>query len=363
MFINILYPPSPLKALKGDGTNENMTNVQAIFDYIQNTGGIIFFPKGNYKFTSSIVVHDGTTVLGTGKNPTNAYPTILNFQAITGANSCFYMNNASDITLKDFYLYGTQTGSGNDISIAGASRRINLENIILNTNTSGNGIGTGTSLITSVWKNVLVLGAANGFLINGASTSVSLYNCYANLCKTSGYTIIGTYCSLHSCASDGNGLYGYIIQSASQIGLYSCGAEGNGREAILLLSSTGIDVLSFRSVNNNSGASGFYPSFMDIQNSDKLLLSNCRDSSPNAATGYSLTSTSGDSGTSIIILNPNFEKPINSRLLNVPRIDGSVYPGTIAAASVGNNSIFIDSADNLLKFKNSSGAVKTITVT
>ncbi|ULT55396.1 hypothetical protein L1999_20150 [Neobacillus drentensis] len=363
-FINVLYPPAPLAALNGNGQPENMANVQAIFDSIKNTGGIIFFPGNKrYVFTSTITLYDGITVLGVGKNPTNGYPTILDFKAITGTDSCFYMNGASDITLKDFYMYGTTTGSGNDIQMVGYCRRINIENIILNTKTTGYGIGVVSSLITSFWKNVLVTGAGTGFFIGTASTSVSLYNCYANYCTQYGYNIEGTYCSLHSCASDYNNLYGYVLQNANQVGLYSCGAESNVREGILILNATGIDVMSFRSHANNTGASTFYPSFMDIQNSNKILLSNCQDSSPNASTTYSLTSTTTNSGSSIVILNPNFGKAIHSRLLNVPRIDGSVYPGVIDGANVGNNSLFIDSADNALKFKNSAGVVKTITVT
>lgn len=43
-------------------------------------------------------------------------------------------------------------------------------------------------------------------------------------------------------------------------------------------------------------------------------------------------------------------------------VNGYVRPGTMAASSAVNNSIFIDSADNNLKFKNSSGVVKTITM-
>ncbi|ULT56771.1 glycoside hydrolase family 55 protein [Neobacillus drentensis] len=360
MFINVLYPPSPLNALKGDGASENMTDVQAIFNSIQNTGGTVFFPKGTYKFSTTVNVYDGTTILGGGKKPTNGQPTILDFTAITGENAGIYMNDASDVNLKDFYLYGTQTGSGNDISLAGNCRRINIENIILNTKTTGNGIGTGESLIGSKWSNIVVVGAGTGFYLSPASTSTSLYNCYANACTNFGFNIQGTYCSLYSCGADSNAHYGYVVKNGNQVGLYSCGGEGNGREAILLINATGIDVLSFRSVSNNSGASGFYPSFMDIQNSNQILLSNCQDSSPNSATSFSLTSTTEDSGSRITIINPNFAKPINSRLLNVPRIDGAFYPSTLAATNAQNNSIFIDLADGKLKFKDKSGTVNLL---
>lgn len=364
-FINVLYPPSPLNTLKGDGTAENMTDVQAIFDSIQNTGGIIFFPGNKrYVFTSTITIHDGTTVLGAGKNPTNAYPTILDFKAITGTSSGFLINGGSDITLKDFYMYGTDTGSGSDIALAGNNRRVNIENIILNTKTTGYGICAGTGgagyLITSFWKDIIVVGAGTGFYLSSGSTSVSLYNCYADYCTQYGYIIAGTYCSLHSCASDYNTLYGYVLQSANQVGLYSCGGESNGRGAVLALNSTGIDFMTFRAHNNNTSASTFYPSFLDIQNSNRILISNCQDSLPNASTTYSVTSTTADSGANILIVNPNFVKPISPRLLNVPRIDGSMYPGIIASANVGNNSIFIDSADNRLKTKDVNGNVNFI---
>lgn len=362
IIINVKDPMiKSLIPAKGNGVDDDSIALQGMINYLRNIGGILIFPRGLYKCMTGLVLYDGITLKGLGKNPVNGNPSRLDFSDITDVNSGISMSNASDINIEDLYITGRRTGSGHEINIIGHSRRINISRVIINTKTTGAGISTGLSLIISSINNVVVVGAGTGFLITSASTSVNVNNCYANVCNI-GYQITGTYCCLSCCAADSNTLYGYVIQSASQIGLYSCGSEANGRGSLVLVNSTGITIDCFRSHGNNTSASTFFPSFLDIRNSDNIIISNCRDSSPNTSTSHSVTSTESNAGKNILFINSNFEKPIHPTLERTPAINQSFKIGVVSNTETSNNMLFVDSADNLLKFKNSAGQIQTITV-
>ena len=310
----------------GDRVTYDTTAFQAANDSLSN-GGVILVPLGTYKLLG-ITLSDGVSLIGAGKSPTTGLPTMLDFSAVSGADNSIFMTGASDINIENLYITGRDAGSGHEIAIGGNSRRINLKNLAINTSTTGSGICVGTSLINSEFHNIVTVGGLYGINIGATSTSLGLYNCYCSGASGSGgagYLIQGTYIGLYGCAADGD-FFGYIIQNASQIGLYNCGAETTIRNAVHIVDSTGISLDVFRSHENNAGANAAIPSFLDIQNSDRIKIDNCRDSSPNAATINSIGSTTADAGNNIVIVNPNFDKAIHSNVDKIRLDDGVFMP-------------------------------------
>lgn len=47
----------------GDGTTDDTTSIQSALDALKTTGGIIFFPKGTYKITASVLFYSNQTLL------------------------------------------------------------------------------------------------------------------------------------------------------------------------------------------------------------------------------------------------------------------------------------------------------------
>lgn len=48
---------------KGDGTTDDTTSIQSAIDELRTSGGIIFFPKGTYKITASVLFYSKQTLL------------------------------------------------------------------------------------------------------------------------------------------------------------------------------------------------------------------------------------------------------------------------------------------------------------
>jgi hypothetical protein len=247
------------------------------------------------------------TIEGAGMSPTSGGPSRFDFSALATGQSPFVITDGSDIALRDFYIKGWAAGgAGSIIKVAGASRRITIERVTINAVTTGAGISFGLtgSVITSSIEGCVVVGCGVGFYVGAACTSINLDNCYANINTTAGYQIYGTYITLSACAADGNALYGYLLQNAVGVTLLSCGAENSGRTGFFLTGAKGITAVSCRTVNSNTAASALYPSFIDLSNSsDFVTLIGCTDTTPNAATTYSISSTAGTWGLNFSTIN------------------------------------------------------------
>jgi len=254
---------------------------------------------GIYALSGGILLPDGLVMEGEGAVTSSGYYSRLDFATNTGATASLYSNNASDITLSNFYLNGRTSGSGNEIENQGNSRRMTYEKLAVVSSTTGAGIAMATSgyNIQSECERVVVAGTGYGFVTSASSTSNSFRTCYANVCTDSGFLIRGTYHSLSGCASDGSSQYGYLIQDAVSISLVGCGAESNGRAALAFSNARHVVGDGFRSVANNTGASAAIPSFAMVNDaSSNLTFTGCEDTVPNAATTSSIANASGAVG-------------------------------------------------------------------
>jgi len=317
-------------------TIDPTVDIQATIDALGSAGGVVRLGPGTYTLTTTLTIPDGVSLVGSGKSPTTGLPTLLVFTSLTGTTPAILINNGSDIRLADFYLSGRAAGSGNEIDITGNSRRITLERLIVNSSTSGACISMGGAgwVIASQVTGVTTAGAAVGFSTSTASTSINFLNCYANAHSAQGFNIQGTYISLNACASDGN-LHGYVIQGAVGVTLNGCGGEGCVKGAVFISNATGVVLNGFRSHANNTGASSYWPSFLLLTGTTGYhTVCSCTDTSPNAATTYSVRpdGLTGDMAESTLS-NCNLAKPIESTVFFDPKVsyedDYVMYDDTI----------------------------------
>jgi len=308
-------------AVLRDGTDQSATLNAEIAALAATGGGTIELPGSNLPITcsASITLADGVTLAGAGMNPINSGPTQFNFSTLATGSSPFVITDGSDIVLRDFYVHGWTAG-GTAPVIAATGRRITIQRLTINATTTGAGIGfavSAGSVITSSITGCVIVSCGYGIFIGGACTSINVANCYANLCTITGYHIQGTYITLSACAADGNTLYGYVLQNAVGVTLLSCGAENSGRTGFYLTGALGATLISCRAVNSNTSA-GSFPSFLDLSSSSNYVtLIGCTDTTPNAATTWSITFTSGTPGTSFTALNcGGLVKGIHTSLVN-----------------------------------------------
>lgn len=63
--INVKFPPHPLVAAVGDETVDDTEAIQALIDYASSLGkATLFFPKGIYRITSTLMYKEGVSFLG-----------------------------------------------------------------------------------------------------------------------------------------------------------------------------------------------------------------------------------------------------------------------------------------------------------
>lgn len=276
----------------GNGTTECATAFSSAISSLPN-GGVVKVGYGNYKISSRLTLVDGMSLIGSGRNPTNGYPSRLNFTSV--ADIAIFIDGGSNIAIENLYITGQSSGTSNTIQMDGYCRDVTLRNLIINmTGTStGSSVYITTSLITSAIDTVRTVKGTYGFYIGSGSTSLTLRNCYAYQATNTGYLVQGTYIGLYSCASDQSTQYGYLIQNAENVGLYSCGAETNGRTGFYIVSAVdGVAFIACRShANRATSAATKMPSGWNLRASNvNITVENCQDSSPSAGTLNSIGS-------------------------------------------------------------------------
>lgn len=245
----------------GDDSTDDTTAIQNAVAAAGATGGIVWFPSGTYKITTSIKLYNATP------NPDVPYSNIKIFgagssgtlgsivkQYTTGEDVFKGLNDVTNnvqllnVSFQDICLTfgGTATNSGNGIYLkqvaaGGPSfQGMYFENVVVsNCNGSGKYGFNFESMITSSVVNCMAVSCNNGFYLNGSvggsfnsvSTSVTFLNCYANGCTSIGYNCLqNTYISFVGCAADfasGSG-QGYLVDTSNCVTFTGCGAELSG---------------------------------------------------------------------------------------------------------------------------------------
>lgn len=137
---------------KGDGTTNDATAIQSALDSLSTSGGIIFFPKGTYLLTSSIVFYSNQTLWFE-----NA--TLLQGAAI---NNLLISKCASDVTgyngTHDCLIYGATFDGGSYETNNTLAGIVHSKNIIFQNCTFKNAYGT--------WHNLEINSSYNCKVIN-----------------------------------------------------------------------------------------------------------------------------------------------------------------------------------------------------
>lgn len=250
---------------KGDGTTDDTTAIQSAIAAAGAKGGVVWFPQGTYKITSSLKLYTGTTptitaysnitLAGAGASGNNG-SVIAQYttgeDCIKGLNDAANGAQSTNVTIQNLCLNfagATKTNSGNGLYLAEQSangpsfQQFTISNVsAMNHQGSGKYGFNFESIIVSTIQTCHALLCANGFYLNGAkgsawgsvSTSTTLQNCYANMATNgvTGYNLKNnTYINLVGCAAD----YGanstgsaYLVDNCNTVSFYGCGIECNG---------------------------------------------------------------------------------------------------------------------------------------
>lgn len=328
----------------GNGTTDDTTACQNAINAAAVTGGIVWFPAGTYKITTALKLYSGTTpnivafsnitIMGAGSSGTLG--TVIE-QATTGLDVIKGLNDTANsaqlqnVTIQDMNLsWGTVTltNSGNGLYLAQQSaggpsfQLINLKNVVA-TNCQGSGkYGFNIeSMITSTVNTCMAVTCANGFFLNGdvggsydsVSTSVTFFNCYANMGANAviGYNCVdNTYISFVGCACDiGANTTGtaYSVLGSSGVSFIACGCELDGTHTLTQMWKIGADASA-----NGSNQIGLYQCYgfqskstIDIYvtgSSTGVTIDGFQDnSSVSGSTGLKV-----DSGSQVVEMNCNY---------------------------------------------------------
>ena len=238
------------KYVQGDGKHDDTTGIQrAINSLPLNTnsekspvrfsnGGLLFFPRGLYKVTSTIKLRRGVHITGESRESSQ----ILSF---TAGSVLKYSDVGSDvqdeIVIENLSIWQddsvvSTTGAGIEFTFGPTgvqSLAVKCDNLIIGLTYRGVALSAG---VWSSFRNInVILAVTNGFEIirtvgetNLSTTSVVFEACYASECKSGFMLDSSYYTSLISCASDSNKEYGYAIKNSSGVSVISSGAEENG---------------------------------------------------------------------------------------------------------------------------------------
>jgi hypothetical protein len=310
---------SPLNILDFGADPTGVADSAAAFNAAVAAGNYIYFPSGEYKFSSTLTIDDvkGLMLEGAGAaivtaGTTYAENTVFNFDTAASGSDGLVISNFVGVVIKNIVIKQdhASTGGGNALYLFGGHDFI-LENVKVDSQTgsTGNGIvlgdGTGaTAAFVGKLQNCKVLCEGGGAIVsNTTNTSITLENCYVIGGK---YQFEGTvYSSLISCAADGSQFYGYEFTNCNGVTLVSCGAEACELGAIYLNASANINITSFWGTGNNTSGSTTIGDLVFLDGltggaggkNYNITISNPTSSDPDAATVASIYATSNNGTT------------------------------------------------------------------
>lgn len=91
----------------GDGVTDDTTAIQAAINDVQDDGGIVYFPPGDYKITSELLISlsvgsGGIILEGAGQNASVLVPTTL-------TQNCIHIKSYEPVAIRDLAIYSSVT--------------------------------------------------------------------------------------------------------------------------------------------------------------------------------------------------------------------------------------------------------------
>lgn len=388
----------------GDGSTDDTAAIQSAVDACNTAGGgIVWFPKGNYKLvtnpiklysgsTPSIVPYSNITLMGAGSNGINGSQLL---QTSTGVDTIKGLNDAANgaqalnnriVNLSCVWGTATKTNSGNGIYLAQQAANgpsfqdWTIENVVCSGFQGSGKYGFNfESIITSNIRVCQAVDCRNGFFLNGDSagtgyssvcTSTTLLNCYANLSTngTTGFQCTdNTYMSFVGCAADfgaNSTGSGYLVEGSNCVSFTGCGVELNGTVTL----TNGFKVAADTNTNPSAQVS-FYDCYMFQPKSTKSLYVTGASVGVTAI-GFQVNSAvSGDvgftvdAGASLTAIDCDVSGSTTPTSLNATAVYKT--PGTIRTVAVSNNTtpaINVGITDEYVD-TGLTGAVTNVTIT
>lgn len=269
-FINILHPPAPLVACKGDGITDDSTALQnLIISNGVNNYISLFAPKATYRI-QGVVINSNMRIVGAGwdntvfklvDGSTQDVFIVANFSTNTGTN---WSGGVSNVHLGHFQIDGNKANCpSGGWGLRRFGYRWNVESLkVVNGNGGGiysewglaAGVGTDGEFMEDYWQNIRVHDCNNFgiqwrgphdtrfnnilvYKITGVGMSIESGGTYS-----SGGHILNT---VHVYSCTGNGIYANASVFGSLIE-----SESNGGQGIILESTANLsNVVTF----NNTG--------------------------------------------------------------------------------------------------------------
>lgn len=221
--LNVKYPPegSGLTALNGDNTDET-ANLQAILNYALQHDMNVFFPEGQYRFTTATVAftsgHKTLNIFGVGNNSE---------LVVTGAGLVFINTSLSSVPnyckVENLKFTGTSQDDSHLLSF------VNVFNGKVS-NCVFYGGYNGLEMISNIWGNVsncridgmknagiyLVGNVVDNRALYGGNNALNFIGCVVYNCKYGVYSNGSSGCNFYGCTTEGNSDNGfYILRSGS----------------------------------------------------------------------------------------------------------------------------------------------------
>lgn len=262
----------------GNGIADDTSAIQYTLSLASgNGGGIVYFPPGTYKISTVLTTYSKVTILGAGPNATIINQVTTTAGGITGVDLSFP-------AIKELTLNGPNTGSTVGINFTLSSNAATvfptIENVYVK-DFGSHGIAVQNSIVGTYSKVISESNGGNGFHIVGqtfpaaAGTSSNFDACYANANGANGFNFYNmVYCSLNSCAADGNATTAYLFDTCQSISALGCGAESQTTDSFKITGGFGVGLYDCWIYQNNGRG------IWVTGSANSVVLSGCTDNTP-----------------------------------------------------------------------------------
>ena len=202
-----------------------------------NTGGIIYFPPGRYRFASPVILSKPFSMYGAfcfgNFEKEDAAGSVLQFDQ----DGIYIRYGGIELRGLSIVWGGAESGSSNstigvDIQSTTSAENVptflKLENLFLQDFRFGINLETAGTTYMSSFKNIWVNGGDTAYRIRpatGNTTSMVFINCWGTWQSNVTFNLINAYyTSLISCGSD-NSNFGYAMEGCISMKMVSCGVE------------------------------------------------------------------------------------------------------------------------------------------
>lgn len=239
----------------GDGTTDDTQAIQnAINDVPKNNGGLILFPTGTYKITSTLTLYANTSLYGT-----NIFASVI---TMDGQNKPFFKaTDLDDVNIKNLTFNSVKGQFNGGITFDTLNnanvQHLNVENVQLN-NSSSDGFTVVNPLMSSIKQVLVDHSRKSGFNIyssNSYDSNISMESCFASNNEQFGFKLDGlTFSNFTNCVAEVN-YGGFHINNVHGSTFNACGEINNHYDGGLADSGIGYNVTNSDSLTFNGAYS------------------------------------------------------------------------------------------------------------